>query len=99
MCVQLVSPDGVIRRDREECIRLLTLLVSATQRLIKPYALPMLRVLLQKANDNNPTVAAHVLMCLGELTCVGAEDVMPHVPELMQVIITRLSDYLKWHLQ
>lgn len=52
----------------------------------------MLRVLLQKANDNNPTVAANVLMCLGELACVGAEDAMPHVPDLMQVIITRLSD-------
>jgi serine/threonine-protein kinase mTOR len=80
------------RRNREECTRLLTLLVSATQRLIKPYALPMMRVLLQKANDVNPTVAANVLMCLGELACVGGEDAMPHVPELMQVIISRLSD-------
>lgn len=71
---------------------MLTLLVGATQRLIKPYALPMLSVLLQKANDNNPTVAANVLMCLGELVCVGAEDAMPHVPDLMQVIINRLSD-------
>ena len=52
----------------------------------------MLRVLLQKANDSNPTVAAYVLMCLGELACVGGEDAMPHVPELMQVIIARLSD-------
>ena len=52
----------------------------------------MLRVLLQKANDGNAAVAANVLMCLGELTCVGGEDVMPHVPELMQVIISRLSD-------
>ena len=49
-------------------------------------------VLLQKANDNNPTVAANVLMCLGELVCVGAEDAMPHdVPDLMQVIIDILS--------
>ena len=71
---------------------MLTLLVGATQRLIKPYALPMLSVLLQKANDNNPTVAANVLMCLGELVCVGAEEAMRHVPDLMQVIITRLSD-------
>ncbi|EGN96671.1 hypothetical protein SERLA73DRAFT_170096 [Serpula lacrymans var. lacrymans S7.3] len=83
---------STVMRNREESTRLLTLLVSVTQRLIKPYALPMLRVLLQKANDPNPTVAAHVLMCLGELSCVGAEDVMPHVPDLMQVIISRLSD-------
>jgi FKBP12-rapamycin complex-associated protein len=52
----------------------------------------MLRVLLQKANDANPAVAANVIMCLGELTCVGGEDVIPHVPELMQIIIARLSD-------
>jgi serine/threonine-protein kinase mTOR len=52
----------------------------------------MLRVLLLKANDPNPVVAANVLMCLGELSCVGGEDVKPHVPELMQVIISRLSD-------
>jgi len=52
----------------------------------------MLRVLLKKANDGNPTVAANVLMCLGELTCVAGEDAMTHVPDLMQVIMTRLSD-------
>lgn len=81
-----------LSRNREECTKLLTLLVSATQRLIKPYALPMLRVLIQKANDNNATVAANVLMCLGELSCVGGEDVEPHVPELMNIIIAKLSD-------
>ncbi|KAG2355693.1 atypical PIKK FRAP protein kinase [Suillus spraguei] len=83
---------STVMRNRENCTRLLTLLVSATQRLIKPYALPMLRVLLQKANDSNPAVAANVLMCLGELAAVGGEDVAPHIPELMQVIISRLSD-------
>lgn len=84
--------DIRLRRNREECTRLLTLLVGATQRLIKPYALPMLQVLLPKANDSNPTVAANVLMCLGELTCVGGEDAMENIPALMQVIIARLSD-------
>ncbi|KAL0953824.1 hypothetical protein HGRIS_005004 [Hohenbuehelia grisea] len=85
---------STVMRNREECTRLLTLLISATQRLIKPYALPMLRVLLQKANDSNPAVAANVLMCLGELAAVGGEDALPHVPELMQVIMARLSDPL-----
>ncbi|KAH9990569.1 FAT-domain-containing protein [Russula vinacea] len=83
---------STVTRNREECTRLLTLLVSATQRLIKPYALPMLRVLLLKANDLNSTVAANVLMCLGELACVGGEDVNPHVPELMEIILTKLAD-------
>ncbi|KAH9004515.1 atypical/PIKK/FRAP protein kinase [Lactarius hatsudake] len=83
---------STVTRNREDCTRLLTLLVSATQRLIKPYALPMLRVLLQKAGDPNSTVAANVLMCLGELTCVGGEDVTPHVPELMDIILSKLAD-------
>lgn len=84
--------DQPLRRNREECTRLLTRLVSATQRLIKPYAIPMLRILLPKASDPNPTVAANVIMCLGELSAVGGEDVVPHVPDLMEVIIARLSD-------
>ncbi|XP_006461841.1 hypothetical protein AGABI2DRAFT_151460 [Agaricus bisporus var. bisporus H97] len=83
---------STVLRSREECTRLLTLLVSCTQRLIKPYALPMLRVLIQKANDVNPTVSANVLMCLGELVCIAGEDALPHVPDLMAVIIARLSD-------
>ncbi|KDQ52943.1 hypothetical protein JAAARDRAFT_61533 [Jaapia argillacea MUCL 33604] len=92
--IQLVTEleYSTVTRSREECTRLLTTLVSATQRLIKPYAVPMLRVLLQKAGDPNPTVAAHVIMCLGELTCAGGEEVVPHVPELMGVIISKLSD-------
>ncbi|TDL23875.1 atypical/PIKK/FRAP protein kinase [Rickenella mellea] len=85
---------STITRSREECTRLLTLLVSATQRLIKPYALPMLRALLPKANDSNPTVASNILMCMGELACVGGEDILPHVPELMDVILVRLTDPL-----
>ncbi|KAI0272361.1 atypical/PIKK/FRAP protein kinase [Gloeopeniophorella convolvens] len=83
---------STVTRNREDCTRLLTLLVSATQRLIKPYALPMLRVLLQKANDNNATVAANVMMCLGELACVGGEETTPHVPELMDIILAKLAD-------
>ncbi|KIK95251.1 hypothetical protein PAXRUDRAFT_33077 [Paxillus rubicundulus Ve08.2h10] len=83
---------SMVTRNREDCTRLLTLLVSATQRLVKPYALPILRVLIPKANDSNPAVAANVLMCLGELAAVGGEDVTPHIPELMQVIISRLQD-------
>lgn len=82
----------IYSRNREECTRILALLINATQRLIKQYAIPMLRVLLPKANDPNPTVSANVLMALGELSCIGGEDVMPHVPDLMTVIMSSLSD-------
>ena len=52
----------------------------------------MLRSLLEKAQDPNATVSAHILMCLGELACVGGEDVVPLVPKLMNVILSRLAD-------
>ncbi|KAH8093828.1 FAT-domain-containing protein [Cristinia sonorae] len=81
-----------VMRDREQCTRLLTSLVSNTQRLMRPYAVSMLHVLLPKANDSNPTVAANILMCLGELACVGGEDVLPTVPDLMEVIMAKLVD-------
>ncbi|KAI0078720.1 phosphatidylinositol 3-kinase [Panus rudis PR-1116 ss-1] len=83
---------SIVTRGREECTRLLTALISATQRLIKPYAIPMLRVHLPKADDPNPIVAANVLMCLGELSCVGGEEVLPLVPDLMNVILPKLTD-------
>ncbi|EIW52012.1 atypical/PIKK/FRAP protein kinase [Trametes versicolor FP-101664 SS1] len=81
-----------VTRDREECTRLLAVLINATQRLIRPYSMSMLRVLLPKANDPNPIVSANILMCLGELACVGGEDMMPHVSDLMEVIIAKLAD-------
>lgn len=81
-----------VMRSREECTRLLSLLVNATQRLIKPYAVSMLKTLLPKANDANSVVAANIMMCLGELSCVGADEVLPLVPELMSIIIERLND-------
>ena len=45
-----------------------------------------------ETNDPSPTVAANVLMCLGELACVGGEDVLSSVPELMTVVLSKLVD-------
>ncbi|KAJ6619840.1 atypical/PIKK/FRAP protein kinase [Mycena sp. CBHHK59/15] len=83
---------STVKRGREECTSLLTMLVNVTQNFMKPYALPILAALMLKAHDSNPTVAANIMMCLGELTVVAGEDAMPYVPQLMQVIISQLSD-------
>ena len=32
------------------------------------------------------------MTCLGELACVGADDVLPLVPQLMDIILKRLQD-------
>ncbi len=84
--------EHLTSRNREECTRLLSLLISATQRLIKPYAIPILVVLLKKANDSNPAAASNVLMCLGELACVAGEETMDHIGDIMEVLTEKLSD-------
>lgn len=83
---------STVNKAREECTKLLSLLIHATQRLIKSYAVPMLTVLLKKIDDPNPIVTANILDCLGELSFVGADEVLPLVPSLMRVIIQRLTD-------
>ncbi|KAF7362629.1 Serine/threonine-protein kinase TOR [Mycena venus] len=79
--------------NREESTRLLTILVVNTQRLIKPYALPMFAVLLQKAKAAMPGgVSASMLTCLGALASVGGEDARGYLPELMPALVAGLAD-------
>ena len=40
----------------------------------------------------NPRASANVLMCLDDLASVGGDEVMPYVPDLMQVIIAKPTD-------
>ncbi|KAJ7435254.1 FAT domain-containing protein [Mycena latifolia] len=78
--------------NREESTRLLTILVHNTQRLIKPYALPMFAVLLQKAKASAAAPSASMLTCLGALASVGGEDARAYLPELMPALVAGLSD-------
>jgi FKBP12-rapamycin complex-associated protein len=52
----------------------------------------MMDSLITKAHDPSPAVAANVLIALGELACVGGEDVLHHVPQLMSIILDILED-------
>ncbi|KOS19963.1 Phosphatidylinositol 3-kinase tor2 [Escovopsis weberi] len=81
-----------VARNKEESAKLLSLLVQNTQHLIKPYVEPMISVLLPKANDPNPTVAATILKAIGELATVGGEDMLPYKDSLMPLIIDALQD-------
>ncbi|KAJ7718399.1 phosphatidylinositol 3-kinase [Mycena maculata] len=81
---------STVPTTREESTRLLTMLINSTQRLIQPYALPMLAVLLQKAQI--APVSASMLTCLGELASVGGEPARAHLPELMPLLVAGLAD-------
>ena len=79
-------------RSKEEASTLLGLLVGASQRLTKPYVLPMLDVLLPKSRDPSPSVAASIMVTLGELSRVGGEDVSTKIGPLMELILETLHD-------
>ncbi|KAJ6556571.1 phosphatidylinositol 3-kinase [Mycena vulgaris] len=81
---------STVALSREESTRLLTILVHNTQRLIKPYALPMFGVLLKKAKVAPPS--ASMLTCLGALASVGGEDARASLPELMPLLVAGLAD-------
>jgi FKBP12-rapamycin complex-associated protein len=81
-----------VARNKEESAKLLSLLVQNAQSLIKPYVDPMISVLLPKASDPSPTVAATILKAIGELATVGGEDMLPYKDRLMPLIIDALQD-------
>ncbi|KAI8628398.1 TOR kinase [Xylariaceae sp. FL1651] len=81
-----------VARNKEESAKLLSLLVQNAQGLIKPYVEPMISVLLPKANEPNPAVAATILKAIGELAIVGGEDMLPYKDRLMPIIIDALQD-------
>ncbi|KAI8819891.1 armadillo-type protein [Fimicolochytrium jonesii] len=81
-----------VSRQREESARLLTHLVSAAQRLIKPYVEPIMKVLLPKVKDPSSGVASKVLAAIGELAQVGGEVLLPFLDDLMPIIMETLQD-------
>ncbi|KAJ3577200.1 hypothetical protein NPX13_g3370 [Xylaria arbuscula] len=81
-----------VPRNKEESAKLLSLLVQNAQGLVKPYVDPMVSVLLPKAKDPNPSVAATILKAIGELATVGGEDMLPYKDKLMPIIIDALQD-------
>ncbi|KAJ3227345.1 phosphatidylinositol kinase- protein kinase tor1 [Clydaea vesicula] len=83
-----------ITRQKEEAAKLLRLLVMKAQRLIKPYIDPILKVLIPKAKgaSSNASVTAKILVCLGELSTIGGEDLLPYLNDLMPIILDNLQD-------
>ena len=81
-----------VARNKEESARLLSLLIQNAQGLIRPYVQPMISVLLPKAGDPTPSVAATILNAIGELATVGGEDMLPYKDQLMPLIIKALQD-------
>ncbi|EMC92726.1 hypothetical protein BAUCODRAFT_76649 [Baudoinia panamericana UAMH 10762] len=78
--------------NKRESAQLISHLVSASSKLIKPYVDPMVTVLLPKAEDANVDVAATTLRTLGDLATVGGDEMKKYIPDLMGIIIRSLQD-------
>lgn len=83
---------SAVARNKEESAKLISHLIAASQRLIKPYVEPIVKVLLPKAKDASPGVAAQIMNAIGELAVVGGEDLLPYVDEFLPMIIETLQD-------
>lgn len=79
-------------RKKEESATLLSLLISNSKELTRPYVKPIVEALLSKAKDPSPSVASSAINCLGELAVVGGEDLKPFIPELMPLILDTFQD-------
>jgi len=78
--------------NKRESAQLISHLVGASSKLIKPYVDPMVTVLLPKAEDANIDVASTTLRALGDLATVGGEEMLKYIPDLMRIIIHGLQD-------
>jgi FKBP12-rapamycin complex-associated protein len=59
------------KRNKEEASIILGHLITATPRLAKPYVSSILKVLIDKINDNNSSVSISALDTTGKLSLVG----------------------------
>jgi FKBP12-rapamycin complex-associated protein len=81
-----------VPRSKEESSKLLSLLTQHAQDLVKPYVSSITEVLLPKASDPTPSVAATILQAIGELCTVGGAEMLAYKDTLMPIIIDALQD-------
>ncbi|CUM64043.1 uncharacterized protein PRCAT00001631001 [Priceomyces carsonii] len=79
-------------RKNEESAVLLSLLISNSKELTRPYVKPIVAALLPKAKSSSSSVASSAITCLGELAVVGGPDLKPFIPQLMDLILDTFQD-------
>ncbi|KAH3678460.1 hypothetical protein WICMUC_001477, partial [Wickerhamomyces mucosus] len=77
---------------KEEGAILLSLLISSSRNVTKPYVKPIVDVLLPKSRDKNASVSSSSLSALGELAVVAGEDIKPFISDLMPLILETFQD-------
>src|SRR5690348_12626485 len=67
--------------------RLLSHLISASHRLIKPYVPTIAQVLLPNLREDSTHVSSYVLSALGELASAGGQEMRENLTILLPLII------------
>ncbi|KAI5952420.1 TOR1 [Candida jiufengensis] len=83
---------SISSRKKEETAILLSILISNSKELTRPYVKPIVEALLPKAKDVSSSVASSAIKCLGDLSVVGGEDLKPFIPSLMPLILETFQD-------
>ncbi|XP_014771975.1 serine/threonine-protein kinase mTOR isoform X1 [Octopus bimaculoides] len=83
-----------VGRSKEQAARVLGHLASNASRLIRPYAEPILKVLIPKLKepDPHPGVTISVLAAIGEQAEVSGLEMRKWVDELLPIILNTLQD-------
>lgn len=80
-------------RKKEESAILLSLMISNTKEITRPYVKPILDVLIPKLEDSSSApVASSAITAIGELSVVGGEDLKPFIKQLMPLLLDTFQD-------
>ncbi|KAJ1558803.1 phosphatidylinositol kinase- protein kinase tor1, partial [Nowakowskiella sp. JEL0078] len=92
--IQLLSEleYSVIIRQKEESADLLHRVIKVSGELVTPYVESIVKIVLPRASEANPGVAAKSLGVLGELGNVCGAAMKPRLAEVVPVIISALQD-------
>lgn len=95
MLVQLLTTlnyAGHSTRCKEETALILSLLISSTGDLTKPYLRLIMDALLPRATDSTASVAAAVIKAIGEMSIVSGEEMLEFIPKLMPILLETFQD-------
>ncbi|KAG7693019.1 hypothetical protein KL933_004170 [Ogataea haglerorum] len=95
LLIQLLTTleyGGHNSREKEDTALLLSVLISHTGDLTKPYFKPIMDVLLPATTGPGASVAAAAIAAIGELAVVVGDEMVQYIPQLMPIFIETFQD-------
>ncbi|QPG75762.1 hypothetical protein FOA43_003122 [Brettanomyces nanus] len=95
MLIQLLTTlnyAGQSTRRKEETAILISLLISSTGELSKPYLKSIMDALIPRATDSSTSVASAAIAAIGEMSIVSGAEMLEFVPQLMPILLETFQD-------